>query len=160
MNVQSEVKRLSGLTVAQLRDEFERVSGEPTRSNNRAFLVKRIAWRLQSAKHGGLSERAKARAAELARDQDLRTRPRPEVHAAYGEVITGRVTAPTSELPPAGSLITREYRGRRLEVRVLDNGFSFEGQTFKSLTAIANHVTGAAWNGRLFFGLTKREGSQ
>lgn len=159
MNVTSELRRLSSLTLAELRAEYERVSGEPARSNNRPFLLKRVAWRIQAAASGGLTERARARAIELARDQDLRVRPRPEVHAAYGEVVAPKA-ASNQTLPPVGSLLTRIYKGRRLEVRVLERGFEFDGRVFPSLTAVAKEATGSDWNGRLFFGLTGRGGNQ
>ena len=81
MHVTTELRRLATLTVGELRAEYERVAGEPARSNNRPFLIKRIAWRLQAAASGGLTERARTRALELARDQDLRVRPRPEVES-------------------------------------------------------------------------------
>jgi hypothetical protein len=158
MNITEELRRLSRLTLAELRDEYERVSGEPVRSNNRPFLIKRISWRLQAAASGGLTERARARALELARDQDLRVRPRPEVHAAYGEVVAPKA-ASNLTLPPVGSLLTRMYKGRRLEVRVLERGFEFDGRVFPSLTAVAKEATGSDWNGRLFFGLTGRGGN-
>ena len=45
--------------VSQLKREYEDAWGEPTRSNNRPFLIKRIAWRRQALSEGGLSERAK-----------------------------------------------------------------------------------------------------
>ena len=54
-----------------------------------------------------------------------------------------------------GAVITREYRGRKLVVSVLDEGFEFDGQVFKSLSAIATAITGSHWNGMLFFGLKK-----
>ncbi len=53
-------------------ERYEDVFGESTRSGNKAWMIKRIAWRLQANAYGGLSERAKARAAELANDADVR----------------------------------------------------------------------------------------
>lgn len=153
--IDREVGRLNGLAVSQLRGEFERVWGEPTNSNNRAFLVKRILWRMQAAARGGLSEEARERARELARDADLRVRPPASVHAAYARAEGEREAA--AELPPAGSRLVRMYRGRRISVEVLELGFVWEGREFASLTAVAQAVTGSAWNGRLFFGLTKRK---
>ncbi|MBA3481823.1 MAG: DUF2924 domain-containing protein [Pirellulales bacterium] len=55
-----------------------------------------------------------------------------------------------------GTILTREYRGRVLQVEVLVDGFSFEGERYKSLTAVAKKVTGAHWNGYLFFGIQKK----
>jgi hypothetical protein len=63
-----QIAALQRLTVKELRDRFAEVFGEPTNANNRDWLLKRIAWRLQELAEGGLSERAKRRAAELAND--------------------------------------------------------------------------------------------
>jgi hypothetical protein len=79
--MQGLTKKLTALremSPAQLREKYLEVFGEPSRSGNKDFLFKRIAWRLQSLAEGGLSERARQRAAELARDADIRTTlPRP-----------------------------------------------------------------------------------
>ncbi len=120
----------------------------------------------------GLSERARARATELAGDQDLRVRPPQAFHDAVAAAKapalrltpagTDEPTSPTTAksvsrgLPPPGSTLVREYRGRRLEVQVLEYGFVFEGREFKSLSGIAKHVTGQPWSGNLFFGLRER----
>src|SRR5258706_15899659 len=59
--------------VTQLRAKYLEVFGEPTRTGNKAFLFKKLAWRIQSLAEGGLSERDRRRAEELARDADVRT---------------------------------------------------------------------------------------
>jgi hypothetical protein len=56
-------------------------------------------------------------------------------------------------LPKPGDVLSRDYRGRAIIVRVLESGFEYEGRRFRSLSAIAKAVTGAHWNGLLFFGL-------
>jgi Protein of unknown function (DUF2924) len=56
-----------------------------------------------------------------------------------------------SRLPPHGSYLEREYKGRRVIVKVLVDGFEFEGRVYRSLSAIAREVTGTKWNGFLFF---------
>jgi hypothetical protein len=58
-------------------------------------------------------------------------------------------------VPLPGVLLHREYKGRDIVVRVLDEGFEFEDRRYKSLTAIAREVTGGKWNGFVFFGLNK-----
>jgi len=75
MTLDERIDRLRGLTVAQLQAEYAEVFGEETPAHNKAWLVKRIAWRLQARAEGGLSERALRRATELADDADLRMNP-------------------------------------------------------------------------------------
>lgn len=75
LNVGKEVAALQRMTVRELRIRYAAVFGESTRAGNKAWLIKRIAWRLQSQAEGGLSERARQRAAELANDADVRLSP-------------------------------------------------------------------------------------
>ncbi len=120
---------------------------------------KRIAWRIQALAEGDLSERARRRAEELANDADLRTRaPRDPVASGSSEVkartATGRISPSRDpRLPLPGTLLAREFQGRDIVVKVLDNGFEFDGRRYKSLSAIAQEVTGSKWNGFLFFGI-------
>jgi hypothetical protein len=71
VNLVNELAALERLTVGQLRQRFAELFGEATHASNRTWLVKRIAWRLQALAEGDLSERARRRAQELARDADL-----------------------------------------------------------------------------------------
>src|SRR4051794_10543518 len=70
-----ELAALARLPVGKLRERYAEAFGEPPSGNSRPWLVRRIAWRLQERAEGGLSDRAKARAAELADDADLRVGP-------------------------------------------------------------------------------------
>ncbi len=67
-----EIEALKNLRVNGLKEKYREVFGEESRSNNKQFLFRRIAWRMQAIKEGDLSERARRRAEELARDADLR----------------------------------------------------------------------------------------
>ncbi len=58
-----------------------------------------------------------------------------------------------ARLPMPGALLTRQYNERTIQVRVLPNGFDHEGTIYRSLSAVAKAVTGAHWNGYLFFGI-------
>src|SRR5687767_11554832 len=117
--IEQTITALRRMTAGQLRERYLEVFGEPSRSGNRDFLFKRLAWRLQSLAEGTLSERALRRAEELARDADLRTtlpRPPKKQAAEAGETATlpaPRVTA-HDRLPIAGTVLTRRYRGRQV----------------------------------------------
>ena len=54
-----------------------------------------------------------------------------------------------------GTKFIREFKGRKYEVIKLDNGYQFNDNVYKSLSAIANEITGTRWNGKKFFGITK-----
>jgi len=75
LNVGKEVAALQRLTVKELRARYAEVFSEETLAQNRIWLVKRIAWRLQALAEGDLSQRARQRAAELANDANLRMNP-------------------------------------------------------------------------------------
>jgi hypothetical protein len=158
--VEQTVAALGRMTLGQLREKYLELFGEPTRSGNRDFLFKRLAWRVQSLAEGTLSQRARRRAEELARDADIRTTlPRPPKHAAVA-ATTVAPPAPKEtaqdRLPIAGTVLTRKYRGKHVETKVLAYGFEYEGQVYRSLSAVAKAVTGSHWNGHLFFGLTTK----
>ena len=72
--MRKEIEELSRMTVGQLREKYLEVFGEESRSNHKQFLFRRIAWRIQALAEGGLSERARRRALEIANDADLRIR--------------------------------------------------------------------------------------
>jgi hypothetical protein len=70
--VAQELARLPRLGVADLRRRYAELFGDIPRTGNKAWLVKRLAWRLQALAEGDLCERARRRAMELAQDADLR----------------------------------------------------------------------------------------
>jgi hypothetical protein len=162
-SVVAQIAELQRMTVGQLREKWKELyGGEETRSFNKQFLFRRLAWRLQELKFGGLSERAKARIAELNATDDLRFLPprgwNPEAIVTQGATpLLERRPIRDSRLPSPGSTLTRQYHGREIRVIVLEKGFEWEGRPYKSLSAIAREVTGQRWNGLLFFNLTDRK---
>lgn len=143
MNLEKELAEIQRMTVGQLREKYEDVFGETTTSGNKPWMIKRIAWRMQANAYGGLSERAKARAAELACDSDVRLTA-PKTLAFPQNATRANVGVPGMEY-------RRVYKGKTLVVRVDGDGFVFEGQRFKSLSAVAKHITGSHCSGQAFF---------
>jgi hypothetical protein len=162
-NVRQEVAALARLTVTQLRARYAEAFGEETPAANKAWLVKRLAWRLQALAEGDLSERARRRAAELASDADLRLSP-PKVMPA-APAAAERTTAATvrfqidARLPPPGTVLTRKYKGEVLQVQVAPDGFEYAGRVYGSLSAVAKAITGSHCNGYLFFRLGGKGGA-
>jgi len=146
-----------------LRTRYAEVFGEQPHTKNKPWLIKRIAWRLQALAEGDLSERARRRAAELANDADLRLNPpQPQdTESLNGRTVTQSISAThDGRLPPPGTILTRRYRGKDMQVRVLAKGFEFEGQVYRSLSAVARAITGSHCNGFLFFRLTGQGGGK
>ena len=155
--VRMQIDEVQRMTVGCLRSKYREAFGEESRSNNRQFLIRRIAWRLQALAEGDLSDRARQRAMEIANDADLRIRApkdflKPGEEDVADRTVTSRLQGSADErLPKPGSELTREYRGKQIVVRVLDDGFEYDGRRFRSLSSIASEVTGTRWNGFLFF---------
>ncbi len=161
--IQQQIDELRDMPVSRLRERYADVFGEPTTSGNRQWLYRRVAWRVQSLAEGDLSERARRRATELARDVDVRVRPPGERESdnvragARLMTITGRLaSAGTDRLPAPGTVLRRTFKGAEHEVTVLPHGFEYEGKAYRSLSAVATAITGSHWNGFLFFGLTRK----
>ena len=153
LNIVNEVATLERLSVGQLRQRFADLFGEATKASNRTWLVKRILWRMQALAEGDLSERARRRAAELARDADLRLNP-PQRKANTTTLPPEdvRIPAPVDRrLPPPGTILTRPYKGQHVQVQVLTEGFAYAGRVYSSLSAVAKAITGSHSNGFLFF---------
>ena len=152
-----QIHRLREMTVGELQGEWQRLYGEPSRSRNRQYLWRRLAWRVQEIAYGGLSDRAKARLAELGQVEFQRARS-----PTYAADLAVSTPAPKPvrdlRLPLAGSVITKRYKGRELRVVVRDGGYEYDGTVFTSLSALARDITGSTHiNGKLFFGLATRK---
>ena len=162
LNIGKEVAAMERMTTRQLKDRYEEVFGEACRSNHKQWLIKRIAWRLQANEEGDLSERARQRAVELANDADLRMKAPPQTKASPvpgGRKVTGTIPAQRDDrLPMPGTIITREYKGRTLQVTVLPDGFEHEGEVYPSLSAVAKAITGSHTSGFLFFRINGKGG--
>lgn len=149
-----EIEALRGEKTKALKARYRELFGESSPSSNHAHLFRRIAWRLQALAEGELSERARERAAELASDADLRLRP---PHQFWREIGDARACRPGRDprVPGTGAVLERRYRGRLICVKVLADGFEYQGKSYASLSAVAAAVTGMRWNGYSFFGLNK-----
>jgi hypothetical protein len=160
-SVLAQINELRGMKVADLRVKWRELFGEDSRSNNKNFLWRRLAWRVQELAYGGLSERAKARLEDLSHQVDIRFLPPrgwkealEAATAARPAMAPGPVRDP--RLPKPGTVLSRPYRGHDIRVTVLARGFEYSGRPYRSLSAIAREVTGQRWNGLLFFGLAQR----
>ena len=123
--------------VTEWRRQFR---ADPPDRIRRDLLELAIAWKLQEKALGGLKKRDATELRDLA-----------EALAETGDIR--RVKTP--KLRP-GARLVREWGGVTHEVTVVDNGFQWNGEVRKSLSAIAEEITGAHWSGPRFFGLTSR----
>ncbi|MDF7809465.1 DUF2924 domain-containing protein [Pontiellaceae bacterium B12219] len=160
LNIDKREEALMGLPMPELRERFAVCYGHSTTSRNRVHLVHRILWAEQRDAFGGISEAARNKALAMADDRDAKERfaqaKSPAVRDAKNTVTIGYHSAPNL-LP--GTVLHREYQGTDVRVLVLEKGFEWNGEFYKSLSAVARAITGTRWNGKLFFGLKKTGGN-
>jgi len=160
--IQHHKERLATLSIGELRLEYEKVCGELTTSRHAGHIIKRILWQMQANLYGGLSEEALDRAKKLADPTQLRmTAPKTKPISDNAQTVTrtlpAAITANQSDLVP-GTQLERMYKGQRIVATIMENGIRWNGELYRSLSAVAKAVTGNHWNGKLFFGLTKKKG--
>ena len=120
-----------------------------------SFLRRAVAFEVLARQHGDLTK-TEQRAFMRAADQASKVGAVGQVNATTAESEVGQTPKhmPTRNVRP-GSVLLREWNGRTYEVRCTNDGFVFDGQTYKSLSKIARRITGAHWSGPRFFGLVK-----
>jgi hypothetical protein len=134
-DLSSRIAALERLDLASLRTEWRRVVRTAPHQRFSADLLRRgIAHSLQEAAYGGLPAQTARKLAAAAGSVDPRAHPAVDVKD--------------------GTILVREWHGRTHTVRVLTSGFEYDGQCYRSLTKIAHTITGAAWSGPRFFGVT------
>ena len=163
-DIAAEFTALDRMSTGELAERYAELHGQPCRTRHRAYLIRKIAWRLQAKAEGDLSERARRRAAELADDAEVRvmapkTMICPPQHGKSATVTrpvpTGRDKPSDPRLPAPGSAIVRQYKGRTHRVAYLKDGsgFEYEGYRYRTLTAVAKRITRSHINGFRFFKL-------
>jgi hypothetical protein len=153
MALPEEIEILRRLDVPDLVARYREVFAKEPRSKNRFYLWKRIAWKLEEQRLGGLSQVARDRLEELIEQIEV---PKEE-DGGRGVKRRPRTFPPQKRDLTVGTTLTRVWHGQPLQVKVVEDGFEYDGKVHKSLSAVAKAITGAHWNGRLFFGLTARQ---
>ena len=108
---------------------------------SKPYLIKNIAWQLEC---GGLPANVQRQIDNLVGK-----------YAKTKSVSTNDIKKLQRFEVTAGTRFIREFKGKKHEVTALDKGFNYNGKTYKSLSAIANEITGTRWNGKKFFGVAK-----
>jgi len=165
-SIAAQVVALTKLSVPELRERWREVFGEETTQRHRQYMVKRLAWKLQSDAYGGLSDEAQARLHEL--QEEFRTSPpstwfKGARHNRAPASPPPKRPAPVRDpaSPKPGTILTREYCGTKIIVTVRgDREFEWRGNMYRSLSAVAKAVTGSHCSGNAFFGLAKKGGGK
>jgi hypothetical protein len=136
--VLAQLVALKTTPVAELKQKWRDLFDRDPPPYNRRFLESRLAYRIQELAYGGLSEETLERL------------------DAFADALDGKASRRRTLLssrPIAGTRLIREWNGIGHCVTVRYDDFEYQGRPYKSLSAIARHITGTRWNGLLFFGL-------
>ena len=137
-SIAAQIADLGHLPMAELWVLWDRYFERRPDHPNRTHVESRVAYKLQEEVHGGLAPQ---------------TRQRLEAIGAKHSKIRLRAKPRTFSFAP-GTVLLREWGEREHRVTVnADGHFEYEGHRFRSLTAVARHITGQHWSGPLFFGL-------
>jgi hypothetical protein len=142
-----QIEALKTAGTAQLSELYRQLFDDKAPPGNRTFLIRQLAYRIQEQASSGLSPATKGRVQELIQTYDPINRT--VIRSPTGTTETGR----DIRLPTPGSVITKTYKGKRLDVKVLEKGFEYQGALYTNLSAVAKAITGAHWNGFVFFGV-------
>lgn len=134
--IDAELDALASLSPARLVEKWHDLEGANPPSVPTSLLSRLVAQRLQERRYGSLPALVARELSRVAREGSKSEPSRPRI-----------------ELTP-GTRLVREWNGRTISVEVLEDGFAYADQTWRSLSEIARHVTGAHWSGPRFFGLT------
>jgi hypothetical protein len=145
-----EIMALRHLSLPDLLAKYKEVFGKEAACTSRERLWKEIIWKVQ-ADRAGAPESAKANVERLAGDVTFTIRKAKKTEAPPA---APRRRKPDE--PPIGTVLVRLWHGKEIRLQVVDGGYEVEGVVYKTLSAAAKAVTGAHWNGRLFFGLKNR----
>jgi hypothetical protein len=133
-----ELAALTDMDPAQLHARWQLLEGSPAPALATPLLRRLLAQRLQERRYGAISAAVQRELARIAAGE-------PNVPS---ETVRKALTT--------GTRLVREWNGRTITVEVSDEGFVHAGRSWRSLSEIARHVTGAHWSGPRFFGVTGR----
>ncbi len=140
-DLETKLTAIERLELPELRTEWRRLYRKPPPHRlSRDLLIRGIAYKVQEAVHGGISKPTLRRLRILSDQSASGAGKKLERQAAF----------------KPGTTLLREWNGTTHEVQVVAGGFEWRGQTFASLSKIANAITGAHWSGPRFFGLRMR----
>ena len=142
-NLEAELVQLDGLGLAELRAIWAERFGKPPIIASTEVTRRWLAWELQASKLGGFDAGTRRRLRQLVRS--VNANPTSDTHTDLA-------------LKP-GTILTREWAGTTHKVTVFEEGFGWNGRTWRSLSEIASTITGTRWSGPRFFGLKKRSGA-
>ena len=134
--IEDDLKALDAMTLPEAKKLFMEYFNCKPPKRSRSFYTYVIGYRMQELAYGGLSMDSR----KLLLNFDIKSQ-----------------SCKKKLLAPVGTSIVKNYKGRDYQIRILDNGFSFNGKHYRSLSGIAKKITGMKISGKVFFGFTERK---
>ena len=131
-----QIMALQNKKTSELKELWNKMFEHQPEISSREYMISKLAYRIQELSHGGIDEVTQKKIQDATKK--IKSPKDPQ---------TGKFN------PMVGTKIVKEYKGKQLEVLVVNDGFSYAGEIYKSLSAIANKITGTKWNGLKFFGV-------
>lgn len=144
-DLRTQLNRLPTMARDSLRKLWQEVFDTPPHPKlRREILVKMLGYRLQEKAFGGLKSVTNRR-----------------LKAIAGNIVEGKRGLGSAPLGPRpGTRLVRQWQGKLHEVVVLENGFSYNDRTYRSLSEVAREISGTRWSGPAFFGMKKRKAKE
>ncbi len=138
LTIIKQITKLQSMTAQELDNVWRTMFYQEPEVHSRKYIIGKIAYRIQELAYGALEaeteDKIKACAKKTQRKSVVPTTKKPKKFS-----------------PMIGTKIIKEYHDKIHEVMVVNDGFSYEGTVYKSLSAVANKITGTKWNGLKFF---------
>ena len=155
-----DLAQIQTLTIKQLKAQIAEVTGQTVKSNNRPYLIGKLAKALEAKAAAEAAQARTAKKTKTTRKAKTAKNEKAEKSTKAEKAEKAERRTRTSQrkagerdprLPAAGTVLEREHQGKKIRVTVLEDGFRYEGETYGSLSTIARVATGTIWNGFTFF---------
>jgi hypothetical protein len=135
LNLLKQIMSLQDKKTSELMELWNKTFDYQPEISSRQYMISKLAWRMQELIYGGVDEDTQKKIEEAAKK------------------IKAPKNPPGKFNPMVGTKIVKQYKGKSIEILVVDGGFAHAGEIHKSLSAIATKITGTKWNGLKFFGV-------
>lgn len=146
-NLTKQFSEIDAMGTSDLRVLFKETLGRETSSRNTVSLRSQIKKKLTE---NAAAEAATATSAKPKRAKRAEGEPKP---ARAKRAPKGRHVRADPRLPDVGTTLVRDFKDKRYEIVVIEDGFRYDGERYTSLSTIAKLITGISWNGWSFFKL-------
>lgn len=157
MTMEEQIQALDMMNGTELKTAYMKVFGERPHSQRHQWLRNRIAWGLQAKAWGGMSQRFTSHGLANADLSELRVvapRNQKVARSTHPVVPVAQIRFKRDpRIPMPGTTLEREYKGRKIQITVLETGFEWNGTVYNSFSKAVKTATGASYSPFEFFKL-------